>query len=168
LNLSKIEDLRVISKTSVEQYRNSNKTAITIGREQNVAYLLEGSFQKEENQIRLIVQLIRTKDERNIWSDNYDRRWGDIFSLQSEVAEVVAGELQAAITPGEKQNIGKIPTANLIAYDYYQKGSFLLNNMRDSVSVLQTCHYFKKALEIDSTFSLAYIGLAKVYRIQYF
>ena len=168
LNLSKIEDLRVISKTSVEQYRNSDKTAVTIGREQNVAYLLEGSFQKEENQIRLIVQLIRTKDEGHVWSDNYDRRWGEIFSLQSEVAEVVAGELQAAITPGEKQNIGKIPTANLIAYDYYQKGSFLLNNIRDSISVLQTNLYFKKALEIDSTFSLAYIGLARIFWIQYF
>jgi len=133
LNLSKIEDLRVISKTSVEQYRNSDKTAVTIGREQNVAYLLEGSFQKEENQIRLIVQLIRTKDEGHVWSDNYDRRWREIFSLQSEVAEAVAGELQAAITPGEKQNIGKIPTANLIAYDYYQKGSFLLNNIRNLI-----------------------------------
>jgi TolB-like protein/AraC-like DNA-binding protein/Tfp pilus assembly protein PilF len=168
LNLSKIKDLRVISRTSVEQYRKSDKTAASIGREQDVAYLLEGSFQKVDNQIRLIVQLIRTKDEHHVWSDNYDRSWEDIFAVQSEVAEAVAGELQAVITMSEKQIIDKIPTTNLIAYDHYQRGNFLLNNLRDSITILQTRHYFKKALEIDSTFALAYVGLSRIYWIQYF
>lgn len=168
LNLSKIKDIRVISKTSVEQYRKSDKTVTTIGREQDVAYLLEGSFQKVDNQIRLIVQLIRTRDEHHVWSDNYDRKWEDIFAVQSEVAETVAGELQALISHSEKQIIDKIPTTNLIAYDHYQKGIYLLNNLPDSITILQTQCYFKKALEIDSTFALAYVGLSRIYWIQYF
>ena len=168
LNLSKIKDLRVISRTSVEQYRNSDKTVVTIGREQNVAYLLEGSFQKEENQIQLIVQLIRTKDEHLVWSDNYDRRWEDIFSVQSEVSETVAGELQAAITPEEMQLIRKVPTINLTAYDFYQRGREKLTSMwSDFDGYIETANeaerLFLKALEFDSTFALAYSGLATAY-----
>ncbi|MGE0020162.1 MAG: helix-turn-helix domain-containing protein [Draconibacterium sp.] len=162
LNLSKIKDLRVISRTSVEQYRNSDKTAVTIGREQDVAYLLEGSFQKEENQIRLIVQLIRTKDETHVWSDNYDRNWEDIFSLQSDIAETVADKLQAAITPEEMQLIRKVPTINLTAYDYYQRGNDILDDSPDSLSMEKAWYLFQKAIELDSTIALAYIGLAKI------
>lgn len=172
LNLSKIKDLRVITRTSVEQYRNSDKTVVTIGREQNVAYLLEGSFQKEENQIQLIVQLIRTKDEHLVWSDNYDRRWEDIFSVQSEVSETVAGELQAAITPEEVQLIRKVPTINLTAYDYYQRGNEQLTKMWvDIIGDFKTAEkaqkFFFKALELDSIFALAYSGLAISYYAMY-
>ncbi len=166
LNLSKIKDLRVISRTSVEQYRKSDKTIETIGREQDVAYLLEGSFQKEENQIRLIVQLIRTKDEHHVWSDNYDRSWEDIFTVQSNVAEKVANELQAVITPEEKQLIRKVPTINLTAYDFYQRGKDLLDDDPKTVEVKEAQKLFKKALDLDSAFALAYIGLAQVYWIQ--
>jgi TolB-like protein/AraC-like DNA-binding protein/Tfp pilus assembly protein PilF len=164
LNLSKIKDLRVISRTSVEQYRKSDKTAASIGREQDVAYLLEGSFQKVDNQIRLIVQLIRTKDEHHVWSDNYDRSWEDIFAVQSEVAEKVAHELQAAITPEEKQLIRKVPTINLTAYDYYQRGKDIYDSNTDSISMERARHLFRKALELDSTIALAYTGLAKIYQ----
>ncbi len=168
LNLSKIKDLRVISRTSVEQYRNSDKTAATIGREQDVAYLLEGSFQKEENQMRLIVQLIRTKDENHVWSDNYDRKWEDIFTLQSDVAEIVADKLQAAITPEEMQLIRKVPTINLTAYDYYQRGKDLLDDDPKTNEVNEAQKLFKQSLALDSTFALAYLGLAQVYWIQNF
>jgi TolB-like protein/AraC-like DNA-binding protein/Tfp pilus assembly protein PilF len=168
MNLSKIKDLRVISRTSVEQYRKSDKTAATIGREQDVAYLLEGSFQKEQNQIRLIVQLIRVKDEHHVWSDNYDRRWDDIFTVQSDVAEKVADELQAAITPDEKQLIRKVPTINLTAYDFYQKGNeeynkFIIEGNSDFSKIRNAEKYFLKALELDSTLALAYSGLAMTY-----
>ncbi len=163
MNLSKIKDIRVISRTSVEQYRGSDKSAETIGREQDVAYLLEGSFQKEENQIRLIVQLIRTKDEHHVWSDNYDRKWEDIFAVQSEVAEKVAKELQAAITPEEKQLIRQVPTINLTAYDYFQRGNDVFEGSKDSVSIEKAWHLFQKALELDSTIALAYARLADIY-----
>jgi TolB-like protein len=122
LHLSKIKDLRVMSRTSVEQYRKSNKTVNVIGLELDMAYLLEGSFQKEGDKARLILQLIRTSDGNHVWSNKYDREWKDIFAVQSEVAETIASELQAAITPEEKQLIQKLPTTNLTAYDFYQRG----------------------------------------------
>jgi TolB-like protein/AraC-like DNA-binding protein/Tfp pilus assembly protein PilF len=162
-NLSKIKDLRVISRTSVEQYRNTRKTANTIGREQDVDYLLEGSLQKDNNQVRLIVQLIKTKNEDHVWSNKYDYDSKDVFSIQSEVAETIASELQAAITPEEIQLIRKIPTTNLTAYDFYQRGKDELDNNGDSVSLEKAQRLFKKALDLDSSFALAYTGLARVY-----
>ena len=166
LNLSKIKDLRVISRTSVEQYRNSDKTVADIGLELNVAYLLEGSFQKEENQIRLIVQLISTKDENHVWSNNYDRKWEDIFAVQSEVAESVASELQAAITPDEKQLIRKIPTLELTAYDYYQRGIYIFENIKHPDEYTEAKKLFTKCLELDSTYAYAYAMLAQIYLFQ--
>ena len=168
MNLSKIKDLRVISRTSVEQYRGSDKTITEIGRELDAAYLLEGSFQKVDNRIRLIIQLIRAKNEDHVWSNNYDRNWEDIFEVQSEVAETVASELQAAITPEEKQLIRKVPTLNLTAYDFCQRGREKLNSMwGDFGGYIKTAseaeRLFLKALELDSTFALAYSGLATAY-----
>src|SRR4030043_1748046 len=123
LHLSKIEDLRVMSRTSVEQYRIPGKTIPEIGRELNIVYLLEGSFQKSGDNVRLIVQLIKAREDKHIWSNEYDRNWNDIFSVQSEVAQAIAKELYATITPEEKQLIEKIPTANMTAYDLYLKAN---------------------------------------------
>ena len=167
-NLSKIKDLRVISRTSVEQYRNTNKTVNAIGKELDVGYLLEGSLQKDRNQVRLIVQLIRTKNENHVWSKIYDYDGKYIFSIQSEVAETVASELQAVITPEEKQLIRKIPTTNLSAYDFYQRGKDELDNNDDSISLEKARKLFQKALDLDSTFALAYSGLAGVYYSKYY
>jgi TolB-like protein len=122
LHLSKIEDLRVMSRTSVEQYRETDKTATVICQELDVAYLLEGSFQKHGDQVRLIVQLIRPGKEGHIWANEYNRSWKDIFSVQSEVAQNIARELHAVITPEEIQLIEKKPTTSLTAYDFYQRG----------------------------------------------
>ena len=122
LHLSKIEDIRVMARTSVEQYRGTTKTTTEICKELNVGFLLEGSFQKAGDQVRLIVQLIKEGTGEHIWANNYDREWKDIFTVQSEVAQLVAKELQVVITPEEKQLIEKIPTTSLIAYDYYQRG----------------------------------------------
>jgi len=110
LHLQKFSDLRVLSRTSVEQYRGTKKTTHAIGQELGVAYLLEGSFQKSGNNIRLIVQLIKaSKKEDHAWANEYDRNWTDIFSVQSEVAQTIAGELHTIITPSEKELIKKVP-----------------------------------------------------------
>jgi TolB-like protein len=90
LHLSKIEDMRVMARTSVEQYRETDKTASEICKELDVAYLLEGSFQKYGDQARLIVQLIIPGLEGHIWANEYNRNWKDIFSVQSEVAQTIA------------------------------------------------------------------------------
>ena len=172
-NLSKIKDLRVVSRTSVEQYRESDKTSKVIGQEQNVAYVLEGSFQKENNVVRLILQLIKTKDENHVWANIYDRQWKDIFTVQSEVAETVATQLQAIITPQEQQLIRKKPTTNLTAYDFYQRGMDVLEKYelgikKDSTDLKKAQQHFQKALELDSTFALAYTGLASVSYWKYY
>ena len=172
LNLSKIEDLRVLARTSVEQYRVTDKTATEICQELDVAYVLEGSFLKDGDQVRLIVQLIESGREGHAWAKKYDRNWQDIFTVQSEVAQAIAGELQVVITPEEKKLIEKIPTANLTAYDFYSRGlneynHFLLE--RENRLVLDKAEEsYKNALKYDSTFALAYTGLAQVYWDRYF
>jgi TolB-like protein/Flp pilus assembly protein TadD len=165
LHLSKIEDLRVMSRTSVEQYRKTDKTLSIIGKELDVSYLLEGSFQKYGDNARLIVQLIKSGKEGHVWANEYDRNWNNIFSVQSEVAQAVARELHALITPEEKLLIEKTPTLNLTAYDFYQRGkeehSKYSQNNRGALE--KATNLYKKALEYDSTLAQAYIGLARVY-----
>ncbi len=162
LHLSKIEDLRVVSKTSVEQYRDTDKTVNTICQELDVAYLLEGSFQKYGDTTKLIVTLIKSGKERHVWSNEYDRNWKDIISVQSEVAQTIARELQVAITPEEKQLIEKIPTTNMAAYDAYLKGQFHLYSA--TANDLDTAaHYYELAIDIDPEFALSYTGIAGIW-----
>jgi TolB-like protein/lipopolysaccharide biosynthesis regulator YciM len=167
LNLSKIKDLRVMSKTSVGQYRNTDKTIAEICEELDVAFVLEGSFQKSHNQVRLIVQLIETGKEGHAWAKKYDRNWQDIFAVQSEVAQLVAQAIQAVITPEEKQLIEKIPTANLTAYDFFRKGREEQENWWydfDREALERAEVLFHKALQYDSTYAQAYTGLAYIYQ----
>ena len=177
LHLSKIEDLRVMARISVEQYRDTDKTATEICEELDVAFLLEGNFRKYGDQARLILQLIQPGKEDHVWANEYDREWKDIFAVESEVAQLVAKELQAVITPEEKLLIEKIPTTNLTAYDFYQRGKAELEKdwsffktaamrqgddlHRNAIERAETLYF--KALEHDSTFALAYTGLAWVY-----
>ena len=168
LHLQKFSDLRVLSRTSVEQYRGTKKATYAIGQELGVSYLLEGSFQKSGDNVRLIVQLIKaSKKESHVWANEYDRNWKDIFSVQSEVAQTIAKELHAIITPEEKQLIEKIPTNNLTAYDFYQQGreeyiKYWINN-RNKAALQIAEDLYHKALKYDSTFAQAYSGLASVY-----
>ena len=123
-HLYKIADLRVIPSVSVEKYRDRTKTLSEIARELNVNYILDGSFQKYEDQAKLIVRLSYGKEEEdNIWADEYDRDWSDIFSVQSEVAQKVAFALQSVISPEVKKRIEALPTENMEAYDLYLKGN---------------------------------------------
>jgi TolB-like protein/Tfp pilus assembly protein PilF len=166
LHLCKIKDLRVMSRTSVEQYRDTNMTINEICEELGVSYILEGSFRRYEDQARLIVQLIQSGKEGHVWANNYDRDWKDIFTVESEVAQAVARELQAIITTEEKQLIEKIPTTDLTAYDLYQRGidSYLDYEIRNDLEALERAEsYFHEALEIDSTYANAYVGLADIY-----
>ena len=171
LHLQKFKDLRVISRTSVEQYRGTTKTTHIIGEELDVNYLLEGSFQKFGDEVRLIVQLIKTSEESHSWAKEYDRNWNDIFSVQSEVAQTIARELYIIITPGEKQLIEKISTPDMTAYDLYLKANNYLNEYVETrnLSFYQKAStFYKAALEIDSAFAKAYTGLARTYFTRYF
>jgi len=162
LHLSKIEDLRVMSRTSVEQYRKTNKTTSVIGHELGVEYLLEGSFQKYDDDVRLIVQLIKTGKEGHEWANEYDRKWNDILLVQSEVAQVIAKELDAVITPEEKQQIEKTPTTHLAAYDAYLKGLYFYEKGFEDENE-KAILWFKEAIRIDSTFALPWTYLSMCY-----
>lgn len=162
LHLSKIEDLRVTSRTSVEQYRKTTKTTSTIGKELGVTYLLEGSFQKYDDTARLIVQLIKTGKETHEWANQYDRKWSDIFSVQSEVSQAIANELKAIVTPVEQQLIEKKPTQDLTAYEAYLKGRFYEETF-NLIELDTALHYFELAKEKDPEFALAYTGIAYVW-----
>ena len=164
LHLSKIEDLRVMSRTSVEQYRETDKTMTEIGRELGVEYLLEGSFQKYGDNVRLIVQLIKTGKEGHVWANEYDRNWNDIFSVQSEVAQTIARELDAVITPEEKELINKVPTNNLTAYDLHMQAldfynKYLFSRDRKYLEKVTQLGYI--SLELDPEFALAYYWLGE-------
>jgi Predicted integral membrane protein len=163
LHLQKFKDLRVVSRTSVEQYRETRKTSHVIGQELGVAYLLEGSFQKSGDNVRLIVQLIKAgKVEGHAWANKYDRNWNDIFSVQSEVAQAIAGELHTIITPQEKQLIEKTPTANLSAYDAYLQGHFFYEK-NDTAEDGKAIFWFKESIKFDSTFALPWTYLSMCY-----
>jgi TolB-like protein/tetratricopeptide (TPR) repeat protein len=165
-HLCKIKDLRVVSRTSTEQYRNNPKPVPVVAKEMNVSYILEGSGLKHGNQVRLTIQLIDALNDKHLWSETYDRPTTEIFELQSEVAQLVAREIQAVITPREKELIEKVPTSDLTAYDYYQRGYenlmvWWMNE--DTLALTQAEDLFQKALEYDPAYAKAYAELAWVY-----
>jgi len=168
-NLRKIEDLRVPGRTSVEQYRNSTKSIPEIARELDVNYIVEGSGQKYGSTFKLTVRLIETSTDERLWANSFEEEISepeDIFEIQSQIAESIAAELKAIITPEEKQLIVKTPTANLTAYDFFQRGreehlKFQLDiNNRKALERAEDLYY--KALEYDSTFAQVYTGLALI------
>jgi TolB-like protein/tetratricopeptide (TPR) repeat protein len=171
LHLSKIEDLRVMSRTSVEQYRKTKKTTNTICKELDVTYLLEGSFQKYGDNARLIVQLIKAGKEGHLWANDYTRNWKDIFAVQSEVAQTIARELRVVISPEEKQLIEKVPTVNLTALDFYQRGREEIVNywldISNKAALENAENLYQKALDYDSKYALAYSGLAMLELMKY-
>jgi TolB-like protein len=172
-NLSKIEDIRVPGRTSVEQYRDAARPIPEIAAALEVSYILEGSGQRLGNRVLLTLQLIDGKNDHHLWSRQYDRVIGnieDLIDIQSEVAQLVAREINAIISPEEKARIELLPTTNLTAYDYYQQGKeeywkYLNDPIGESssLSLNRAKSMYQKALDYDSTFALAYVGLAEVY-----
>lgn len=161
-NLQKIKNLRVISRTSVEKYRNNPKTIPEIAVELNVKYLIEGSGQKIGDQILLNIQLIDASNDKHIWSKQYNRDAKDIFALQTEVAKKITDEIEVYITPEEEERIYKVPTDNLAAYDEFLKGYDLLYT-RNHDNLEKAISYFEKAIEHDPDFARAYAATAMTY-----
>ncbi|WP_297101079.1 helix-turn-helix domain-containing protein [uncultured Draconibacterium sp.] len=158
-NLQQIQDLRVISRTSVEQYRNNPKSTPEIAKELNATYLIEGSGQKIGDQILLNIQLIEAKTDKHLWSQQYRRDTKDIFTLQADVAKSIAEQIEAIVTPEEIKRIEKAPTNNLVAYDLFLKGYDLLGKPTDE-NLLAAIPYFKQAIKHDEEFARSYAGIA--------
>ena len=161
-NLQKIKDLRVISRTSVEQYRHTNKSIPEIAEELNVNYLVEGSGQRVGDQVLLNIQLIDASTDRPIWVKQYNQKVVDIFDLQNEVAKRIADAIKAKVTSAEMKQIEKKPTENLVAYDYYLQalGPY---NTRTKEGLVEAISLFEKAIEQDPQFALAYAYIAFSY-----
>ena len=160
-NLQKIKDVRVLSRTSAEKYRNTTKSIPEMAEELHVNYFVEGSGQKIGDRIFLNIQLIDASTDRQLWAKQYERQISDIFELQQEIAKSIAEEIQAVFTPEEEKLIEKIPTTNLLAYDYYLKGLNYQNN--GGSDLLKAIPEFKQAIAQDPRFALAHANLAITY-----
>ncbi len=161
-NLQKIGDLRVISRTSVEKYRETNKGIPEIANELNVNYLVEGSGQRVGNQVLLNIQLIEASTDTPIWVEQYSREVEDIFELQNDVAKKIADAIAAIVTPAELEQLEKKPTENLLAYDYYLQALDPYYS-RTNEGLEKAITLFEKAIEQDPEFALAYANIAISY-----
>lgn len=164
--LSKIKEFKVISRTSVEQYRDTKKTTGEIAKELGVAYILEGSAQKYGDQIKVLVQLIHGETGYHEWSGDYIKTYKEVFALHADIANNIANELQAKLSPQENELINKAATANLEAYDFYLRGREYINKYRsnkDERDLGNARTLFQKALEVDPEFAWAWAGLGLEY-----
>jgi TolB-like protein/AraC-like DNA-binding protein/Tfp pilus assembly protein PilF len=161
-NLQTIKDLKVTSRTTSEKYRNTTKSIPEMAKELSVNYFVEGSGQKMGDQILLNIQLIEAATDKHLWAKQYRTEVKDIFELQEEIAKNIAKEIQVFITPQEEKQIGKKPTENVIAYDNFLKGKDLFYKSTHE-SLMASIPYFKKAIELDHKFALAYANAAMVY-----
>jgi TolB-like protein/Flp pilus assembly protein TadD len=160
-NLALVRALRVVSRTSVAQYRDTKKSMRDIGRELGVTYLLEGSVRKAAGSVRVTAQLIRAANDEHIWAKSYDRELKEVFALQSALATEIAQALQVAVSPPEQKFIERRPTENLAAYELYLKA----RRIRDSTTntramVLNQIGLLDAALVLDPGFALAWGDLA--------
>jgi TolB-like protein len=135
-HLSKIADLKVISRTSTQHYKSAPENLSEIARQLGVAHILEGSVQKSGDAVRVNVQLIKAANDSHLWANTYDRRLTDIFSVESEVAKAIADQLQAKLTGQEEQLIAAKPTDNPEAYDAYLRG--LAYTLKPATTVANT------------------------------
>lgn len=162
LHLSKIGDLRVISRTSAMKYKGSNKSIREIADELGVAAILEGSVRRAGSRIRIVGQLIDAQADEYLWAETYDREFQDVFAIQTEVAQTIAGALRAKLSPREQERINKRATTNLEAYAYYLRGRDYYNRVtrEDNEKAIEL---FRKAAALDSTYALAVAGIADAY-----
>ena len=165
--LSKIADLKVISRTSTQRYKSAPENLREIAQQLGVANILEGTVQKAADQVRVNVQLINALTDSHLWADEYDRKLTDIFSVESEIAAKIANTLQARLTGAEQKAIAVHPTKNSEAHELYLRGRFYWNRSLGPAffekSFDKSREYYEKALQLDPTYALAYAGLADYY-----
>jgi TolB-like protein/Tfp pilus assembly protein PilF len=162
--LSKIADLKVISRTSTQKYKSAPDNLREIAKQLGVANVLEGSVQKAADQVRVNVQLINALNDAHLWGDVYDRKLTDIFAVESDIAKTIADTLQAKLTGEEKQSIAAQPTSDLTAYELYLKGRSLWSK-RGGENLRQAIGFYEQAIAHDPNYALAYTGLAEAYVI---
>jgi adenylate cyclase len=164
-SLSKIRGLSVIARTSVMKYKEApDKDVTDIGKELRVGTVLEGSVRKFRNKVRITVQLIDVATQEHLWSMDYDRELQDIFTIQSEIAQNVADELEVRLVSEEKYQLTKNSTDNMAAFQEYLIGKYFLNK-KTAESIQSAVSHFKTAIEKDPGFALPYASLAYCYTL---
>jgi serine/threonine protein kinase/cytochrome c-type biogenesis protein CcmH/NrfG len=166
--LASIADLKVISRTSTQQYQSKPRNLREIARQLGVANILEGSVQKAADQVRVNVQLIKAQTDSHLWADTYDRKLTDIFSVESEIAKGIAESLQVKLTGSEEQALAVKPTNNPEAYDAYLRG--LAFQVRSSYSidlVGKAIDSYERAVQVDPNFALAWARLSRAHALVY-
>jgi len=165
-NLSKIPDLSVVSRTSVEQYRKNAPSTVEIAKQLGVNYILEGSVFRVGNKSKITAQLIYAPEDRHVWSNQFDRDLEDVFLVMSDVTKTIAKELKATISPELLERIESGPTKDITAYDYYLQGkeyfnNFFISGQKADLDNAETL--YNAALELDPDFGLTYAGLALIH-----
>jgi TolB-like protein len=172
-NLAKVADLKVISRTSVMLYKSGNPRNLReIGQQLGVAHVLEGSVQRATNRVRITAQLIDARTDAHLWAQTYDRDLADVFAIQSEIAKVIADQLQAKLSPGEKAAIERPPTTDLVAFDLYNHARPLplghAFGARIKDKLLEAIELLGQAIARDPAFLLAHCRLAGAHAQLYF
>src|SRR6266851_5572342 len=172
-DLSKIADLKVISRTSVMQYKTgAPRNLREIGQQLGVAHVVEGSVQRAANKVRVIAQLIDARNDAHLWAQTYDRDLADVFAIQSEIAKAIADQLQAKLSPNEKKAIEQPPTTDLAAFDLYSRAKDLILNTGFSAiraqNVRSGIDLLNQALARDPSFFAAQCQLAFAHDTLYF
>jgi serine/threonine-protein kinase len=171
--LAKVADLKVISRTSVASYvAGPQRNLREIGRELGVSQILEGSVRRVGDKVRVTVQLIDTRTNIHLWAESYDRNLGDVFAIQTEIAQQIATQLQAKLSPVEKSEIEARPTGDLAAYDLYLRAKALWRGwtapIPDTAILSEIAKVLEQAIARDPQFFLAYCHLARVHDAIYF
>jgi TolB-like protein/class 3 adenylate cyclase/Tfp pilus assembly protein PilF len=166
--LSKIADLKVISRTSTQHYKSTPENLPEIARQLGVAHILEGRVQKSGDAVRVNVQLIKAANDSHLWADTFDRKLTDIFSVESEVAKAIADQLRAKLTSREGQVIAAKPTDNPEAYDAYLRGlAYTLKTANTPANNLGAQKYLREAVRLDPKFALSWALLSSVDALGY-
>ena len=161
--LSKIADLKVISRTSTQHYKSAPENLPEIASQLGVAHILEGSVQKSGDAVRVNVQLIKAANDSHLWADIFDRKLTDIFSVESEVAKAIADQLRAHLSGQEEQVIAAKPTDNPEAYDAYLRGlAYTLKTINTPANALGAQKYLREAVRLDPKFALSWALLSYV------
>ncbi len=166
--LSKIADLKVISRTSTQHYKSAPENLPEIAKQLGVAHILEGSVQKSADSVRVNVQLIKAANDSHLWADTFDRKLTDIFSVESEVAKAIADQLRVHLSGREEQVIAAKPTENPEAYDAYLRGlAYSLKTGLNYADQIRAQSYLKEAVRVDPKFALAWALLSQVDALGY-
>lgn len=157
-NLSKIKGLRVISRTSINQYKNTDKTISEIAKELGVSYVVEGSVRKQQNNVLITAQLIKATDE-NLWADKYHEKLEDIFTIQNDVSRKIVRQLKIVISTEEEKSLNSTPTNNMESYQLFIKGRTIAD-VRTKESLETSIDFYKKAIALDPNYAEAYAEIA--------